>query len=145
VYDRVRDGGIPVWRLLFDGHPGLVVRCTVPTLQARAREDAASRLIASRREQDQARGVAMLAGPFADSLLSWDLKWDGRPVPATRAGVLRVDRGLIVEILREWTALWPTEGRAPAEPGMDVDVEAALAAVPMIPLVPDDVEYDEAG
>jgi hypothetical protein len=145
VYDRVRDGGLPVWRLTFDAFPGLEVRVTVPTLQARAREDAASRLIAARRDQDRARGVAMLAALFADSLVSWNLLWAGRPVPATRAGVLRVDHGLMAEILREWTALWPLEHRRPAavEPVLDAQAEAdlaELAALPMTPLDPAPLE-----
>ena len=77
--------------------------------------------------------VARMAAAFADSLLSWTLTTpSGRPAPPTRRGVQRVDRDILL-VLREWFRCWAL----PAAGSPDVDpIEAALADVPMIALVP---------
>ena len=134
MYDRLAD--VPVWRLRFDQYPGLTVRVTVPTVEARA---VATRIIpwlASGDAVRVTRAVAELAVPFADSLLSWDLVWGGRRVKPTRRGVVRVDMDVLLAVLREWVALWPAHNETPAEDdGAELDRE--LAGLPMTALDPD--------
>lgn len=160
-YDRT--AALPVWRLRFefDDHPDLLVRVTVPTVEAEVLAPTLGPLFLSGRRHDMATAVAALAGPFADSLLSWDLEWNGEPVKPTRRGLLRIDLELAADILAQWTGCeaWPgTRERAAAaaraqEAAELVEVERQLADLPMLALVPDDeaevevvepVEPDEA-
>lgn len=134
-----RTEALTVWRLRLEDL-GEEVRVTTPTLEAQALAPRLLPLFLSGRQQDVIRAVARMAGPFADSLLSWTVCWKGRPVPCTRRGVLRVDLGLVLIVLREWIALWPAPEveQGPAE-SAEVDPEAKLlAGLPMTALVPDD-------
>lgn len=129
----------PVWRLVdFERYPDLVVRVTVPTLEARALAARLVPLFTSGREQAVFEATAAMAAPFADSLVSWNARTPaGRPAPATRKGVLRVDPGVLFVVFREWFALWPTAEQPAAEPEPEVDEGLALlATLPMTPLDP---------
>lgn len=136
AYERV-GAGLPVWRLAFDDHPDLVVRVTVPTLEARALVPKVLPLLRSRRAEDVTAAISRLAVPFADSLLSWDLTWAGRPVKPTRRGVLRVDQALMLEILTQWIKLWTAPPRREQESSTSDDDAAALAELPMVALDPE--------
>lgn len=135
-HDRIQD--LPVWRLRFADRPDLVVRVTIPTVEAEALAPSLVPLFTSGRRLDVVAAVAQLAAPFADSLLSWTLEWNGRPVPCTRRGVLRVDLDLLIEILQEWIGLWRATELEPAAPAAAREDER-LAELPMMALVPDDV------
>jgi hypothetical protein len=134
-HDRVQD--LPVWRLRFADRPGLVVRVTRPTIEAEVIAPRLVSLFTSRVRGDRVLAVAQLAVPFADSLLSWTLQWNGKPVPSTRRGVLRVDLDLMADILREWLALAtaaPAQDPVPDAPERADD--PLLAGLPMLALVP---------
>jgi len=144
-YDRTEH--LTVWRLTgFDGHPDLWVRVTVPTVEAEVLARELAPLFLSGRRAELAAAVARLAGPFADSLLGWSVRWAGRPVKPNRRGLLRIDLELAATILKEWTGspAWDVaRGQASAsareaEPGDDLSVEEreSLAALPMLALVP---------
>lgn len=134
----------PVWRLVFEERPGLVVRVSIPTLEARA---LATELVPDFTSEDEAvvvAAVARLAVPFGDSLVSWTARTPaGRRAPASREGAVRVDVWLMLDILREWIPLWPPLGRpADAEPDVVDEELALLAGMPMVPL--DDTELEPA-
>ena len=135
----------PVWRLVFEERPGLVVRVSIPTLEARA---LATELVPDFTSEDEAvvvAAVARLAVPFGDSLVSWTARTPaGDPAPPTRKGTVRVDVWLLLDVLREWIPLWPPlGGTRPAEVEVEPDAELALlAGMPMVPL--DDREPEPA-
>jgi len=130
----------PVWRLVFEERPGLVVRVSIPTLEARA---LAVELVPDFTSEDEAvvvAAVARLAVPFGDSLVSWTARTPaGDPAPPTRKGTVRVDVWLLLDVLREWIPLWPPlGGTPPVEVEPDAEL-ALLAGMPMVPLADEEV------
>lgn len=117
-WERTGTEDAPVWVLEFPHRPGLEVRCTVPSLRARVLYARLIPLLAARLDRD-GRGLLALAEMFAeDSLLGWNLTWNGVPREASAAGIARVDEVLIGEILVTWGQLWAP---SPVEPASEVD------------------------
>lgn len=140
--------GLPVWRLVdFPDQPGLEVRVSVPTVEARA---LATQLVNDFTSEDEVvivAAVARLAVPFADSLLSWNARTPaGVRAPATRKGTARVDVWVLLAVFREWIKLWPPLAvELAAEPPGPVDKELALlAGMPMVPIgdTPNDLQTE---
>ncbi len=133
----------PVWRLVFDDDAKVVVRCTLPTVEAEAMLPALVPLFGSGRRADVVEALARLGPAFADSILSWTVEHpSGRPVPPTRKGVLRVPVEVLVVIVREWLAAWTAR---PAVSTVDDDPDLSLLdeGVPAIALVPAESDEDD--
>lgn len=123
-WERTGTEDAPVWVLEFPHRPGLEVRCTVPSLRARVLAARLAPVLAARLDRD-GRGLLALAEVFAeDSLLGWNLLWNGVPREVSAAGVARVDEVLIGEILTTWVGLWTP---APPEPEPDWSELEALS------------------
>lgn len=117
AWERTGTEDAPVWVLEFPHRPGLEVRCTVPSLRARVLAARLAPALATGLDRD-GRGLLALAEVFAeDSLLGWNLAWNGVPREASAAGIARVDVMLIGEILTTWTGLWAE----PAAEASEVD------------------------
>lgn len=115
-WERTGTEDAPVWVLEFEHRPGLEVRCTVPSLRARVLAARLAPMLATGLDRD-GRALLALAEMFAeDSLLGWNLVWNGVPRECSAAGIARVDLPLVVELLANWTGLWLP---APAEPEPD--------------------------
>jgi hypothetical protein len=129
MWERTGTEDAPVWLLEFEHRPGLEVRCTVPSLRARVLAARLAPVLAARLDRD-GRGLLALAEVFAeDSLLGWNLAWNGVPREASAAGIARVDEPLIGEILSAWIGLWrePAPPPDPVEPEVDWSQLDALA------------------
>lgn len=134
--------GPPVWRLDFTdaGLPGVVVRCTVPTVEAEAMLPGLVPLLGTGRRADVVTALARLGPAFADSVLSWTVEHPvGRRVPSTRRGVVRVPAEVLVVVVREWVAAWSAYTARPAAE-LESDLSVLQDGVPAIALVPDDVD-----
>lgn len=120
MWERTGTEDAPVWVLEFPHRPGLEVRCTVPSLRARVLAARLAPALATGLDRD-GRGLLALAEVFAeDSLLGWNLAWNGVPREASAAGIARVDVVLIGEILTTWTGLWAEPVAEASEPeGVD--------------------------
>lgn len=118
-WERTGTDDAPVWVLEWDHRPGLVVRCTVPSLRARCLSMRVAPLL-GRRDPDHRLFLA-LAEVFAeDSLLGWNLTWGGQPRECSAAGIGRVDLALVAEILAAWIEAWmPAADPVAAEPEAD--------------------------
>lgn len=118
-WERTGTDDAPVWVLEWDHRPGLVVRCTVPSLRAESLGRRVAPLLGAR--DPELRLLLALAEMFGDdSLLSWNLTWNGRLRPATAEGASRVDKVLLAEILAAWIQAWPTVAEpSVAEPEAD--------------------------
>lgn len=138
-WERTGTDDAPVWKLEFEHRPGLVVRCTVPSLRARVVCARLSPALAEGRDRD-GRALLAVAEVFAeDSLLSWNLTWNGAPRACTAAGIGRVDLGLVTEILAAWIEAWnpappPDPAALPTFPELD---ELALDLVDLTDPAPE--------
>jgi hypothetical protein len=126
-WERTGTEDAPVWVLEFPHRPGLEVRCTVPSLRARVLAARLAPVLAARLDRD-GRGLLALAEVFAeDSLLGWNLLWNGVPREASAAGIARVDEVLIAEILANWTDQWLPSSPPPVAPDVDWSELEALS------------------
>lgn len=121
-WERTGTEDAPVWVLEWDHRPGLVVRCTVPSLRVRVLADQLAPLFSRQGN----RALLTLAEAFAeDCLLSWNLRWDGRPRECSAAGIARVDEPLVSEILHAWLSQWvPRPPESEPEPELDAELAA---------------------
>lgn len=138
------DAHRPVWRLEFADHPGLILRVRAPGVAAQLAAEEALPLFQA---GENARAVAVFAGPFADAVISWTLYRAGRPVPVTRAGVLSLDLPFALMVMSEWMryafAVAPAAEVEEDESGLSAG-EARLLALAMPPLE-DDADGEVAG
>lgn len=117
-WERTGTEDCPVWVLEFPHRPGLEVRCTLPSLRGRVLAARLAPTLAVGADRT-GRALLALAEVFAeDSLLGWNLLWNGRPREASAAGIGRVDLPLIAEILTTWIGLWAEQ---PAAAGPEED------------------------
>lgn len=137
----------PVWRLVFDDHsPPVVVRCTVPTVEAEALLLGLVPLFATGRRQDVVEALSRLGPAFADSVLSWTVQHPpGRRVAPTRRGVLRVPAEQLVVIVRAWLDAWRSPAQAAPAPDGDglTDLSVLNEDLPAVALVPVPDEPEE--
>lgn len=120
------------YELTMRPYPGLTVWCRKPGFTALEELSGAllalgddfdgPRLVSS----DRVRWWGVLFRAFARSLLAWNLVDDGRPVPATEAGVLAQDPEFLLALARTWywTVVMHTEQpEPPAESTREDDTD----------------------
>lgn len=142
-WERTATEDAPVWEMEFPHRPGLVVRCTVPSLRCEVLAAKVAPLLAAGLDREH-RALLALAEAFAeDSLLGWNVAWNGVPVPATADGIGRVDRALVAEILHTWIPLWLPQPEPEPDPGLDAELAALSVDITDSPPEGDDTA--EAG
>jgi len=136
-WERTGTEDCPVWVLEFPHRPGLVVRCTVPSLRARVLAARVAPILGAL-DRD-GRALLALAEVFGeDSLLGWNLTWNGRPRTADGAGIARLDVVLVEEILGTWVGLW-----AGSPPTDDADPEPDWGELDTLSVPLPDPDEDE--
>ncbi|HEV2778814.1 MAG TPA: hypothetical protein VGX25_05380 [Actinophytocola sp.] len=143
AYDRHAD--LTVYSLTFDEYPGLTVRVRKPGV---AGVVACADWISVQSDRSAGRVARWLAQlrlfvAFADALAGWDLLNSGRPVPATREGVLAQDEAFLRVLAGAWYAnvvlaapSRPAAEQEPTEPQrseVDGQLDDGLAVVVNLP------------
>lgn len=148
-YDEAEAG--TVWALDFEQYPGLTVRMRRPGFAAERLLARADRVLADG-AADRARKMDAFAGIFtalADSMESWTLTRNGRPVPVTRADVLACDGLMLSRIVGAWRThafapqtqpRRPERGSVGDRPAFD---DRLMRDLPMVPLA-DELDTDVA-
>lgn len=133
-YDIAEHGN--VWVLEnFAAYPGLVVRVRQPGFSAyrmllRADAVLEDRAASAVKRLDALNGVFTA---LADSIESWTLTRNGRPVPLTRAAVLACDGQLLAAVTAAWRrhVLVPNAAPRPAEAPAPAFDDRVLRDLPM--------------
>ncbi len=119
-YDRRAQ--LPTYRVRFEEHDGLTVVLRRPGLDGLLDLAKATKILRRSAREGwpeldvrNLRAWRLMCRAFAASLVAWDLRADGEPVPPTLDGVLSQDLTFVTDVVRGWQQALRGQSQAPID------------------------------